>query len=287
MTKSLYLPRFTSHLGRCARGLSLLAVGLLASSVVACDELPAQLTTVSTSTPVPQPTGDGGDDGEGGGNTDGGGGNSNSSTTAGDDDPTDNDETSGDGEDNTFDHDADLSDGGGKDPFEILAEQQAEGPPEVRARLHSCRKLRVVALRRLLVTFGVDLDATGDPQPAGQLYTEGIDAMGAANYAARQPEARSWTNSGATKMQDILVQAAPEIIAALPTVEHCQTDTGGVEMFDESDQCNEQAISCLIGKPASTDHVAICNHTVANASDPETGKQIAVAALLAAAHTCE
>lgn len=189
-------------------------------------------------------------------------------------------------EDNTFNHMDDLGDQGAKDPFEVLEQRQEEGPPQIRTRLHSCNKLQNQALRSILVTFGVDIQADGNPAPAGQLYREGRDALGGANYNSRNGESLVWTNSGATRMQDIFVLAAPEIIAALPTVEHCQVDGQGVEMFDEDDACNPDAISCLIGRSATDEHVAICNHVVSNASDVEKGKAIAVASMLAGAYTC-
>jgi hypothetical protein len=207
-----------------------------------------------------------------------------------DDDPT-NDAGNGSsiyaaGENNTYDHMGGLGEDY-SDPFEVLQQREEEGPPEIRARLHSCQKLQVRALRNILATFGVDLNATGNPDPAGELVSNGADALGAANYASRTGEARTWTNSGATKLQDIFVMAAPEIIAALPNVEHCQIEGQGVEMFDENDQCNPDAVSCLIGKPATEDHVAICNDAVLSATDIDRGKAIAVASLLAGAHTCE
>lgn len=191
------------------------------------------------------------------------------------------------GENNTHSHEEDLSTEGGKDPFEVLEQRLEEGPPEIRTRLHSCNKLQNQALRNLLVTFGVDINADGNPAPAGQLYRDGRDALGGANYQSRTGEGLTWTNSGATKLQDIFVQAAPEIIAALPTVAHCQLEGEGVEMFDENNQCNEEAITCLIGRPASAEHVAICNNAVLSASDLEKGKAIAVAGLLAGAYTCQ
>lgn len=205
----------------------------------------------------------------------------------GDDDPTNDGSTSeSGGEENTFEHPDGLG-GETRDPFEVLAERQEEGPPEVRARLHSCQKMQNEALANTLAAFGVDLDAKGDPAPAGQLFREGRAALGGANYEARSSESIAWTNSGATKFQDIWVMAAAEIIAALPTAAHCQIDGVGVEMFDENNQCNEAAVTCIIGRPATEDHLAICNQVVATAEDVEEGKQIAVAALMAAAHTCE
>jgi hypothetical protein len=208
-----------------------------------------------------------------------------------DDNPTNDDGTANGifsgGEDNTFSHMGDLSDDGGSDPFEILAQREEEGPPEVRTRLHSCQKLQNRALRNILTTFGVDLDKTGNPDTAGELFKNGRDALGGANYTSRTGESITWTNSGATKLHDIFSQAASEIIAALPEVEHCQIDGEGVTMFDSQNRCQSDAISCLIGRPATEQHVAICSQLVATASDIETGKQIAVATLLSAAHSCE
>ena len=63
-------------------------------------------------------------------------------------------------------------------------------------------------------------------------------------------------------------------------------------VFDENGACLPTGISCLIGVPASNAHLDYCNLVIQNASDAATtdhtlGKQIAVAALLAAAYTCE
>lgn len=205
----------------------------------------------------------------------------------GDDDPTN--DRGGDAfagsEDNTFDHMPGLG-SDDRDPFDVLAQRQEEGPPEIRARLHSCQKPQIAAITNMLRAFGVDLTSSGDPPPAGELLAGGGDALGGANYASRTGEAITWTNSAATKFQDIFVMAAPEIIAALPEAAHCQIDGVGPQMFD-GDTCNEDAISCLIGRPARAAHLAICNSLIADAADKQQGKVIAVAALLSAAHTCE
>jgi len=139
----------------------------------------------------------------------------------------------------------------------------------------------------VLTAFGVNLQAEGNPDTAGELLANGTEALGAANYASRVGEGLTWTNSGATKLHDIFVQAAPEIIAAMPNLEQCQLDGQGVTMFTETGECNIDAITCLLGKPATRDHVAVCNQAVASATDIEKGKVIAVAAILAATHTCE
>ena len=191
------------------------------------------------------------------------------------------------GADNTFDHMADLGANGGRDPFEVLAARQEEGPPEIRTRLHSCQKIQIAALDNLLRGFGVDMDATGDPPTAGQVFKDGTGALGAANYDARVGETLVWTASGAAKLFDIFVQAAPEIIANLQDMPQCQIDGVGPTMFDAEDHCNEDAVTCLIGRPATVDHLAICDNLVQSGSTLELGKNIAVATLLSAAHSCE
>lgn len=190
-------------------------------------------------------------------------------------------------EDNTHSHMGDLGNGVYKDPFEVLAQRQEEGPPEVRTRLHSCQKLQNAALQNVLVSLGVNIDATDDVPTAGQLYKGGTGALGAASYDARVGEAIVWSAAGAAKLFDIFVQAAPEIITNLPNVEQCKVDGVGVEMFDANDQCNKDAISCIMGRPATDSHVAICNKVVASASTVEMGKRIAVGTMMAAAHSCE
>lgn len=196
------------------------------------------------------------------------------------------------GEENTYDHMQSLGAEDARDPVEIAAQHEEEGSPEVRARLHSCQKLQINAIRNILVDFGVNLDATGDPDTAGELLNNGGTALGQANYAARMGEDIVWTAAGAAKQFDIFVQAAPEVIAAMPGLPQCQVDGVGVEVFEVSADgtsvtCNEDAVSCLIGRPATADHLAICKSLVESASSLENGQNIAVATLLAAAHSCE
>ena len=246
----------------------LLIVGLVAPAV-ACDALPTHIdnSTAASNAPGGIVGGDGDDD-------------------PSNDDAARNGAYAG-GDANTFDHAEDLGQNGGRDPFDILAERQDEGPPEVRARLHSCQKIQVAALGRLLDALGVDLAATGNPPTAGQLYAGGKDALGAANYPSRTPEATTWTASGATKLMDIFVQAAPEIIAHIATAAHCQVDGVGHDIFDPDGSCNADAVSCLIGRPATEDHLAICNYVATTGSSLDKGRAIAVATLLSAAYTCE
>jgi hypothetical protein len=208
------------------------------------------------------------------------------------DDPTD-DQAQGPTEsedpDNTFEHPSDL-DGSSRDPFDILAQREEEGPPEVRTRLHSCQKLNVASLRNIIVSLGVDLELESNPPSAGQLIGGGNNALGASNYGARASEALVWTAAGAAKTFDIFVQAAPEIIANLPNQAQCQVNGSGPPVFDgEGDDltCNRDALSCMMGVLATDEHVAICNSALKSSTDLEKGKAIAVATVLSAAHSCE
>ncbi|EYF08518.1 hypothetical protein [Chondromyces apiculatus] len=194
------------------------------------------------------------------------------------------------GEDNTFNHAEDLSESGRKTDAEVMAQRLEEGPAPIRTRMHSCTKLPVETLRNVLEDFGVSIDAGADPgQPrtAGQLYRDGQRALGIAEYNARISTPLIASAAGAAKGQDIWMQAASEIIAAMETLPQCMKNGQPVAMFDASNRCNRDAVTCLIARPATDDHVALCNEAVTRASDVDKGKIIAVASLLAAAHTCE
>jgi len=194
------------------------------------------------------------------------------------------------GESNTFDHMSDLGETGGKTDAEIMEQRLEEGPAEVRTRLHSCSKLPVETVRNVLESLGVNIGANaqnGQPQTAGQLYRNGQNALGVADYDSRVPTPITWSSSGAAKAFDIWTQAATEIIANISNLPQCQVNGAGVEMFDANDRCNEDAVSCIIGMPATADHVALCNAAVDGASSVDKGKIIAVATLLASQNFCE
>jgi hypothetical protein len=187
--------------------------------------------------------------------------------------------------DNTFDHMNEST-----DPFEVLKRFQSEGAPEVAVRMHSCSKIRYSSLGTVLTGIGVNLTtnaAQGQPQTAGQLYRGAGPALGAPNYGARIGEAVELTTAGATKLFDIFVQAASQVITALPNVQRCQVNGTGVQMFDAQGKCNPDAITCILGMKATQDQVDLCNSALNSASTPDLGKRIAVGSLLAAVHTCE
>jgi hypothetical protein len=185
------------------------------------------------------------------------------------------------GSDNTFNHpDSEV------DPWQLLQQLQEQGPPEYASRVHGCPKMKYATIANVLASRGVNVGNTAT-NSAGDIYMSSDQALGVANYAARQRENLELTTSAASKLFDIFAAAAPEIIANLATSPACQIGSVGATMFNDQNQCNADGISCLIGVPATASHVELCNLTVANASDVDTGKRMAVAALLAAAHTCE
>lgn len=193
-------------------------------------------------------------------------------------------------EDNTFDH---FNDPG--DPFDILKQHAEEGPPQIRGRLHSCTKLSYATLGEFLRSRGVNVDSPPNqsPKSAGTIYKEGKDSLGVANYDARQAEASFHTTAGATKLFDIFVQAAPEVIANIANVPACQIAGAGKPMFDATTgECVYESLSCIMGRPAKSQDVKLCNTMLqhaapGNQADLEIKRKITVAAFLSAAFTCE
>jgi hypothetical protein len=203
--------------------------------------------------------------------------------------------TSSQDPDNTFDHFNDPGESGSKDPFEILKQRADEGPPEVRTRLHSCTKVAYASLGAFLTSRGVNLAATSGsgPKTAGELYKTGGDAMGIAKFSAREGEAFFHTTAGATKLFDIFVQAAPEIIANISTQDACKVNGIGKPMFDGvTGKCVYESLSCIMGRPATADDLTVCDLMLeqaapGNMADLTIKRNITVAAFLSAAHTCE
>jgi hypothetical protein len=167
-------------------------------------------------------------------------------------------------------------------PYEELERLQREGPPRYASRVHGCTKLRYRTLGNVLRSRGVALAATGEVS-AGRIYRDGAAALGAPNYGGRIRETVEIGLATTSKLFDIFVQAAPELIAAMPSRPEC----GGAALFDAANRCNPDGVSCLLGMPATPTHLQICDQTVSRAGDVESGKQLAVAVLAAAAHTCE
>lgn len=225
-----------------------------------------------------------------------GGGQSSSSSSGSVDLPPGGTNTTSQDPDNTFDHFNDPGSSGSKDPFEILKERAAEGPPEVRTRLHSCTKVSYASLGEFLTSRGVNLDAVASgsaPKTAGQLYKSGGDALGVAKFDAREGETFFHTTASATKLFDIFVQAAPEVIASIQNMDACKYNGQAKPMFDATTgKCSYESLSCIMGRPATPDDLTICNLLVEQAApgdpaDLAIKRNIAVAVFLSAAHTCE
>jgi hypothetical protein len=163
-------------------------------------------------------------------------------------------------------------------------------PPAVSARMHSCQKIPYVTLGRLLGSRGVNLNAVagnGQPPTAGQLYKAGSNVLGAPDYAARVREAVQPTTSAMTRLMDIYLAAAPEIIAAMPSLKTCSVKGAAVHMFDpQTGSCTPEGIACLVGAPAVQAQIDLCNQLITDIPG-KTGQQIAVGAILSAAHSCE
>lgn len=195
----------------------------------------------------------------------------------------------------SFDHTNDPGESGSKDPFEILKERAEEGPPQIRTRLHSCTKLPYSTLGTFLSSRGVNMQSNV-AKSAGQIYQTGGDALGVAKFDAREGERYFHTTAGATKLFDIFVQAAPEIIANIgdpAKAPACSVNGQNKPMFDAADgSCVKDSLSCIIGRPASSDDLILCDLMLSQAkagdqADLTKKRNITVAAFLSAAHTCE
>ena len=182
-------------------------------------------------------------------------------------------------ENNTFDHDNDQI-----SPWDLLQRIEVEGPPEFTAHMHSCPKVRYETLGNVLAALGVNITNT-TALTAGELYMDGYNALGGPNYPNRIRENIALTTSGASKEFDIFAAAAPEIMAAFTagTIAGCPNAV----MFNADGTCNASGIQCMIGTVPQTEHLDYCNLTIQNASSPTIGQPMAVAAILAAAYTCE
>jgi hypothetical protein len=134
------------------------------------------------------------------------------------------------------------------------------------------------------------------PKTSGFLYFTAKDALGVAKLDSRLGDAEEHTTASAMKLFDIFVQAAPQIVANIgdPTkAPACTLNGKNQPMFDPKDgSCVEESLSCLLGMPASADHLLLCNLMVqkANVADPADvakKRNVAVAVLLSGVHACQ
>ena len=193
---------------------------------------------------------------------------------------------------NTQNHqqDPNSGDNGLSDPNQVNSQNQAVGSPEVVARLHSCSKIKYAALGNILANRGVNMTNTSKTS-AAMLYKGGASALGVANYPGRVPEMIIPSTAALSKQFDILTAAAqeiePQLVAGTLKPTACPTTT----ILDTTGNFTQDGLSCLMGKPATTDHLTIANSVAAQAVSQgltkDQGLQIAIATILEAAQTCE
>jgi hypothetical protein len=164
------------------------------------------------------------------------------------------------------------------------AQATAAGSPEVTSRQHGCGKMSIASIGQLLQSRGL----TGKGAvPQGSQTGVGIfnagdtpPALGAANYEGRTGESPFASTSAISKMFDIYTMASYDAVAAgwsAPACPNVQLTNGG--------QITKDGLTCLMGKPATDEHVAIANDAIAK--NPTDGAKIAIASILSAAHTCQ
>jgi hypothetical protein len=133
------------------------------------------------------------------------------------------------------------------------------------------------------------------PATAGYLYFAGKDALGVPRLDSRLAEKEEHSTASAMKLMDIFIQAAPQIIANISDpikAPACSLNGINKPMFASDGSCVEESVSCLIGTPATDDHILLCNLLVDKAdksslTDVSKKRIIVVATLLAAAHSCQ
>lgn len=185
------------------------------------------------------------------------------------------------GEDTTYDHNNDPGAASGDSSYQPPEAQggggaavvKYQGSPEVASRLHGCGKIAYSTLGRVLSSRGIG----GQAQ---QIYNQSSATLGAPNYNGRVPEASFASTSAMAKLFDIFTMGADSVVAQNYNAPACP----GVKVVDAG-KFTKDGLSCIMGKPARDEHVALANQAIAqNATD---GAKIAIAAVLSAAHTCE
>lgn len=133
------------------------------------------------------------------------------------------------------------------------------------------------------------------PATAGYLYFTGKDALGYPKLDSRLGEKEEHSTASAMKLMDIFIQSAPQIIANISDpvkAPACTLNGKNLPMFASDGSCVEESVSCLIGMPATDDHMLLCNLLVDKANkndltDITKKRNMAVALLLSAAHSCQ
>ncbi len=191
------------------------------------------------------------------------------------------------GEGTTFDHSNDPGAAAPGAPFDPPEQPQIKivGSPEITSRLHACGKISVASLGGMLTTRGLTGGGTRPAgAPSGQaIYMQGSTpaALGTANYNGRVPEAPFASTSSMAKMFDIFTMASYDAVTPTWAAPACP----GVKVLGADGKFTKDGLSCLMGKPAKDEHLAIANDAIVK--NPTDGAKLAIAALLSAAHTCQ
>src|SRR5262249_29152151 len=100
-------------------------------------------------------------------------------------------------------------------------------------------------------------------------------------YNGRVPEAPFASTSAMAKTFDIFTMASYDAVDGNFNAPACP----GVKVLGGDGKFTKDGISCLMGKPATDEHVAIANDAITK--NPTDGERTAVAALRSAGHTCQ
>jgi hypothetical protein len=171
------------------------------------------------------------------------------------------------------------------DPKTATIQAAQLGTPDQVARMHGTQKIQYAMLGSFLTDLGVTMTAETKESAiptAGDLYVQGSSALGAPLYGSRTPEMIIPSTAALAKEYDVFMAAAAEIMTGIGSSTRCPS-----VVLISNGELTQDGISCLIGKPATADHVSLAQAIVAGASDATTGQQIAIATLLAAAHISE
>lgn len=168
--------------------------------------------------------------------------------------------------------------GGNTDNTAQKVENEAKvGGPDVVSRLHACGKMSNAALGDYLRSRGLAANSR-----AVQAFNAGVQSLGAASYTARVPESAFPSVSAHSKMFDIAVLAAADLITGMKTSTACP----GVDLVaTDGKTLTKDGISCLIGYPATDTHVEVSG--LAIAENPTDGAKLAVAAIIQSTIMCE
>ncbi len=138
--------------------------------------------------------------------------------------------------------------------------------------------------------------AADNANTAAYLYYTAKDAFEVPRTDSPFPEKVEHSVSSSLKLMDIFIEAAPEIIKNIGDpikAPACSLAGKNQPMFSPSDgSCVHESVSCLIGRPATDDHLLLCNLILQKAkpNDPADvlrKQRLAVAAMLTGANLCE